>query len=227
MAIPGISGVSLLAAIGKFSEPTAWAELEQLFGLGVDNTEARDGWTENDWVRRDYQVMLMLEVARKRPIEGITALHRWTQLKTAFRARLRSGELVGTGYVKPVNLADSRMAIPSDKWRFLEPDFRDSTASGAGMEIVSILVCRADHVDEAPTKPTIAAETTCRQWIERKAETGEKPANRKSLYDEARTEIGPALSKRAFTRAWATAAPDDWKRPGKKSTRRIDSRGKS
>ena len=61
MAIPNNAGVSLLAAIGKFSEPRAWAELEQLFGLGVDTTEARDGWTENDWARRDYQVLLMLE----------------------------------------------------------------------------------------------------------------------------------------------------------------------
>ncbi len=90
MAIPKISDLSLLAAIRQFSEPAAWAELEQLLGLGVGTTEARDGWTENDWARRDYQVMLMLEVARKRPILG--ALLRWAQLNTAFRARPRSGE---------------------------------------------------------------------------------------------------------------------------------------
>ncbi len=84
MAIPKMSDLSLLAAIRQFSEPAAWAELEQLLGLGVGTTEARDGWTENDWARRDYQVMLMLEGARKRPIEGLTALHRCDVLDTAF-----------------------------------------------------------------------------------------------------------------------------------------------
>ena len=219
MAIPKMSDLSPLAAIRQFSEPAAWAELEQLLGLGEVTTKARDGWTENDWARHDFQVKLKVEAARLRPIEGFKVLFCWGQLDTAFRARLRSGELVATGEVKPVKLAPERTAIPADRWRFLKIDYQKGIASGLGLEVVSILV-----LDDAPTKSTIAAETACRELIKRKAKTGIKPVNRNSLYDEARTEIGPALSKRAFNRAWASVAPDRWKRPGRKSTRRIDSR---
>ncbi len=151
MAIPKISDLSLLAAIQRFSEPAAWAELELLLGLGVGTTEARAGWTENDWALRDFQVMLKLEVARKRQIEGV--LRRWTQLTTAFRARLRSGELVATGYVKPRKLNDSRTAIPADKWQFLVLDFSNGTASGDGLEVVEILIDRAEsQASRSPDK---------------------------------------------------------------------------
>ncbi len=138
MANPKISDLSLFAAIRQFSEPAAWAELEQLLGLGMGTTEARDGWTENDWARRDYQVMLMLEAARKCQIFG--TLRCWVQLTIAFRARLRSGELVATGYAKPVELACERTNIPADNWRFLKLDFVNGAASGEGLEIVSVRI---------------------------------------------------------------------------------------
>ena len=151
MAIPNTSGLRLFAAIRKFSESSAWAELEELLGLGVATAGERASSTADDWARRDFQVMLKLEAARVRPTEGLTAWHRWIRLRIAFKARLQSGELVATGYVKPVELAHERTAIPSDKWRFLELDIRNGAARGEGLEIVSIIVSAADRVDQTPS----------------------------------------------------------------------------
>ncbi len=158
MTIPDMSGVSLLVAIRQFSDLVAWAEFELLLRLEGGDAEARAGWNADDWVYYDLEIALKLEVVRKKPTEYIHAWDRWARLRAAFKKRLQSGELVATGYVKPVKVTESRRTIPADKWRFLEMDFRNGAASGEGLEFVSILVCRADYVDEAPTKPTIAAE---------------------------------------------------------------------
>ena len=164
MAIPDMSGVSLLAAIRQFSDPVAWAELELL--LGLDITEARDGWSADDWVRHDSKVGLKLElvldeglpgrvaqlgIARLLTTDYVTAS--WVRLRSVFEAKLQSGELAATGYIKPVKLTDSRAAVPADKWRFLELDFRNGAASGEGLEIISILIDRAEHASEHETEP--------------------------------------------------------------------------
>ncbi len=133
----------LLAAIRQFSVSVAWTEFERLLELDA-SAKDRARWDASDWARHDFRVILELDAARHQPVESIHALHRWAQLKTAFRARLQSGELVATGYVKPVRVGDGRIAIPADKWRFLRPDFRNSSAVGEGLEVVSVLVNRAE-----------------------------------------------------------------------------------
>ncbi len=153
MAIPDMSGVSLLAAVRQFSEPVAWAEFELLLGLGGGDAEARAGWNADDWARHDFQIVLKLEVARKQPTEYINAWVRWARLRLAFKKRLQSGELVATGYVKPVKLTDSRTVVPADKWRFLELDFQNGAAAGKGLEIVSVLIDRAEsQASRSPDK---------------------------------------------------------------------------
>ena len=137
------AGLRLLAAVRRFSDPVAWTEFERLLGLDASAKE-RARCNASDWVRHDFQVTLKLDAARQRLAEGLPALHRWAQLKTVFQARLQSGELVATGYVKPARIEDGPIAIPADKWRFLQPDFRNSTAAGGGLEIVSVLVYRAE-----------------------------------------------------------------------------------
>ncbi len=144
MATSDMSGVSLLTAIRQFSDPVAWAEFELLLGLGGGDTEARAGWNADDWKRHDFQVSLSLEGVRLRSTEHIITWHRWARLRLAFKKRLQSGELVATGYIKPVKLTDSRMAVPADKWRFLELDFWNEAAAGEGLEIVSVLIDRAE-----------------------------------------------------------------------------------
>ena len=202
----------LLAAIRHFSDLVAWTEFERLLELDA-SAEERAGWNASDWARHDFQVSLKLDVARQRLSEGLPAMHRWAQLRTAFRARLQSGELVATGYVKPVRVGDGRIAIPADKWRFLQPDFRNSSAVGEGLKIVDVLVREATGVSST------AAETKCRHWLSSDPSAivaTVTPFNKGNVFHRARECFGHTLSRRAFDRAWSAAAPQDWKEPGAK-----------
>ncbi len=58
MAIPDMSGVSLLAAIRQFSDPGAWTEFELVLGLGEVDAEVRAGWNADDWARHDFLIGL-------------------------------------------------------------------------------------------------------------------------------------------------------------------------
>ncbi len=137
-------GLRLFPAIRTFSDPAAWAELEELLDV-KENPGEKAGWTAQEWVRYDFRMKLPLGLAplgsdSPAGLKNLQALNRWARLKTAFRERLQSGELVATGYVKPVTHDDRRIVIDPDMWGFLEPDFRDSTASGGGMEVVHVAV---------------------------------------------------------------------------------------
>jgi hypothetical protein len=60
-----------------------------------------------------------------------------------------------------------------------------------------------------------AAEEACRQWI---AGLNERPTNKEAAFDQARAavkEIGP-LTGKAFERAWASTAPAEWRRGGRR-----------
>ncbi len=138
------NGLPLFPAIRTFSDPPAWAELEELLAIQVNPGE-KDSWTAREWARHDFRMMLPLGLALPgsgsavRP-KNLQALNRWANLKIAFRERLQSDELVATGYVKPVTHDDRRIVIDPDMWGFLEPDFRDSTASGGGMKVIHVAV---------------------------------------------------------------------------------------
>ncbi len=137
-------GLPLFPAIRTFSDPAAWAELEELLAVKLNHGE-RAEWAAREWARHDFRMMLPLGLAplgsdSPAGLKNLQALNRWAILRTAFRERLQSGELVATGYVKPVKHDDRRIVIDPDMWGFLEPDFRDSTASGGGMEVIHVAV---------------------------------------------------------------------------------------
>ena len=58
-----------------------------------------------------------------------------------------------------------------------------------------------------------------RQW---KMEMPGRP-KKSDIEARARSILGDRLSHRAFDRAWAQAAPKDWKRPGRRSSAYFDS----
>ena len=157
-------GLPLFPAIRTFSNPAAWAELENLLSVKVDPAE-KGRWTPNDWAKHDFRIKLPLGLALPGSgnavrLKNLQALNRWANLKIAFRERLQSGELVARGYVKPAKIDDDRTAIAPDKWGFLEPDFRDSAASGGGLEIIAIRVFRAVSTGGSPpeTSPVPAVK---------------------------------------------------------------------
>ncbi len=72
--------------------------------------------------------------------------------------------------------------------------------------------------DQSPVRPTTKAQRECARWITELASQGHMPGNKESLWEEANKKWGGRLSRRGFDRAWASAAPEDWKRSGRKST---------
>ena len=243
MAIPKMSGVSLLTAIRQFSDPVDWAVFELLLGLKGGDAEARAGWTEEEWALHDSQVKLKLEAARHRLIVGPPGLHLWDQLKTAFRTRLRSGELVATGYVKPRKLNDSRTAIPADKWQFLVLDFSNGTASGDGLEVVEILIDRAEHASEHETEPEGMgehiplgvtpkekpepapdrrfSEAAVRNWYEQYVKDhadDERPPSRDDDLAAVRKEYGDGVPRDTMRALRRDLAPAKWKKAGPPKT---------
>ena len=61
---------------------------------------------------------------------------------------------------------------------------------------------------------TAGAEARCRTWLE---SLPVKPIPGKGDLSVQAQKKFHGLSRRGFDRAWATAAPDGWKRPGRKS----------
>lgn len=156
-------GLPLFPAIRTFSDPVAWAELENLLSVKVDPAE-KGRWTPNDWAKHDFSIKLPLGLALPGSgsavrLKHLQDWHRWVKLRTGFHKRLQSGELVATGYVKPVKHDDHRIVIDPDMWGFLEPDFRDSTASGGGMEVIHVAVHPPGSEASAISGELAASET--------------------------------------------------------------------
>tara|TARA_R110002110_G_scaffold137735_4_gene323094 strand:- start:849 stop:1472 length:624 start_codon:yes stop_codon:yes gene_type:complete len=55
----------------------------------------------------------------------------------------------------------------------------------------------------------------CRDWIEALAANGESPDSKDALYAVAQTRF-PQLSRRGFDAAWSQAAPESWRKPGRR-----------
>jgi hypothetical protein len=61
-------------------------------------------------------------------------------LEDALLARLKSGELCAVGFEVPASASSTQELINPQLWHVLVPNFDDSTAAGAGLELVDILV---------------------------------------------------------------------------------------
>ena len=69
---------------------------------------------------------------------------------------------------------------------------------------------------------TFGAEARCRAFIEEYAKRGQQPPIKDDLWEEASDVIGPQLNREAFNRAWRNAAPDSWKKQGRKKAESFD-----
>ena len=129
--------------------------------------------------------------------------------------------------------------LGNDPARWLSPNaikLRDESGKGSvsmegrvlllASEVKAYMAKSAD-AGELLSKTTVAAERECEQWIAGFASQEYKPANKEALRHEAMEKWSSQLSRRSFDRAWARAAPDDWKRSGRKSKHRIDTPIKS
>lgn len=194
-------GIPLAEALGVFSAPEKWDEYKHLVSKGYDH--------------RFVSALGAPETEDDRLYYKCSSLHK--SLLADFNAKLQSGEIVATALDSRNPIDAPRTRIPSEAWRFLEPDFEKSTASGEGFAFAGVLVR-----ERTERKSTVRAGTECRKWLKQLRATKAGPFKKSELWAEAKQRFGISLSQREFERAWTACAPKKWKRPGRKSKRRID-----
>ncbi len=195
-------GVPLATAARAFGDALTWERIDELYRLGasgprvwsIDKLETEDG-------RQVFEYRSLNEKERRELI-----------------ARLRSGELVASGRDSRQPLNSPRIDIPPDAWSFLEPQFDRSAAKGQGFTIDGIEV---RPLPELPAAATARMEKDLRRFVAARTKPPSSPVTRDALWKEAKAAV-PGASRRAFDRAWQAVAPSDWRQPGRKGRRRID-----
>jgi hypothetical protein len=212
-----MAALTLLDAIRRCSNIDLWTEFEEVIGL--PSTKGPTTWNDNDQDAYRFRLELRLKAIQERTrlqaqTRGdIEALHLWAKLRKEFLSRLRSGSLVATGYAEPVQQDSKHISIPADKWHLLQLDFLNARAGYESLQFVDV------RVSEVKT-PTVAAETECRRWLESLSDqisSAVSPLTKEAVFGMARKKFGARLSGRAFQRAWTAAAPENWRKAGRKS----------
>jgi hypothetical protein len=70
-------------------------------------------------------------------------------------------------------------------------------------------------ISPSTSRSRVSDRTQCHRWIRERAKNDERPRTRGELWKEAQN-IFKDLSERSFNKAWDSAAPDEWKRPGRR-----------
>ena len=77
----------------------------------------------------------------------------------------------------------------------------------------------ASELNKSPigirTASAARAEEACREWIEK---LSIRPANKQEAFAQAQDAVKRigSLSEKAFERAWEIAAPQEWRKPGRR-----------
>ncbi len=133
-------GLPLSDAIRRFADPDQWRRYDQAATAARGRVRTRlmyvggepiAGWGAAEQARHDNHLLDRRDRA-------------WRELQRDFLGRLRSGELVATGFEEPLSLSSERRPVPADVWRSLRPNFKNSTATGAGLRLAGILVQTAE-----------------------------------------------------------------------------------
>lgn len=86
------------------------------------------------------------------------------EAETAFRERLREGELIAAGYAEPVAPAAPLVAIPPEAWLVLAPDIRQSKASGGGRTYIAVRAVERPAGPEITTGEAVQHIATRSLW---------------------------------------------------------------
>jgi hypothetical protein len=87
------------------------------------------------------------------------------------------------------------------------------------LEATSASETAADAATGEPrhgARSVVSVETSCRQWIADLAAQDVVPRSRDDLFSQAIAKFPNGLSRRGFDRCWDNAAPESWKRAGRK-----------
>jgi hypothetical protein len=129
------------------------------------------GWGAAEQARHDNHLLDRRDQARRALVRDLIG-------------RLRSGELIATGYEEPLSLGSARRPIPVELWQILRPRFKISAASGAGLTISGILIQSADAKPQASEGPVRSGDRGDLETIPQA-----RPPGRPSIMPEIEAEM--------------------------------------
>jgi hypothetical protein len=141
-------------------------------------------------------------------------------LKLEFRLKLRSGALIATG-ISPAAMPDEpARIILADRWQYLIPDFRFSSASGSASTIEGILVFAPEMLRREAPRPRArfsAAEVTrwYQGWVAR-PENSDRPPSSEADRIAAERELGFTVPRDLMRELRRDLAPEHWKQKGRR-----------
>jgi hypothetical protein len=158
-----------------------------------------------------FENVFSKDLAKKR--DRYVELHK--KLMGEFKSNLIKGEFPCTGYRFEKPLEDGPEEIPPRLWLSLEPDIKNSSATGAGISFDGILV----HIQAITKYPVI---NECREWLKEEIPLYESPPRFEDMLQEALDRFGNRLAKRWFRETWDgdDIVPPSWKKSGPKSPRK-------
>lgn len=191
--------LTLKEAFAQLSDPNEYSEYISLRPDGPSNVRI--------WV-----------LGHVDPPEVVRADKLESELVGAFKSKLLKGEIRAAGFDSRAPVGPAPVEIAASAWRFLQFDFQEETAKGRDYRIEGLEI----WVPLDVAKTTYGAEARCRALIEQYAQCGQQPATKEELWKEASKAIGPQLKREGFNKAWAAAAPESWKKQGRKRQESID-----
>jgi hypothetical protein len=144
------------------------------------------------------------------------------RMEADFTWMLRRGEVIATGYSHNSSLDMPATTIIPDRWRLLEPNFTDSSASGPGGEIAGILVfARPKPKSQNLTTLTAFSSAKLREWYTRYVATNEENRTFPSRDDDlaaAKARFGNKIPRSALRQLRKELAPKTWTQRGRRKT---------
>jgi hypothetical protein len=199
------SGLPLMDALERYRDPHLWSRLQ----AAEDAVRAIGGII----IRGGYGSDKKAAVRRAK-----------SDLLQDFGDQLRSGRLVAVGYVLRQGGRDpeaKRTRIPVDVFEDSggKVDLKRSSVSGHGLEFVGIRVCLASEAP-GPSMGLASARAECEAWIRQlSSDPDYQPRNKAELKEQALEKFSN-LNGRIFDYAWSNVAPEAWKKPGRRKSRR-------
>lgn len=142
--------------------------------------------------------------------------------RLAVIAALAAGKLEARGFEGGASISSPRRKIPAERWATAAVDFPKSRVNAHGAELADILVTKGRRPALA-TAARKVAKHDARKWYEgRIAEckgAGLTPSEADDIAAAAQS-FGPGLSRERIRELRAELAPEEWRRRGRKSTRK-------
>jgi hypothetical protein len=144
------------------------------------------------------------------------------RMEAEFTWMLRRGEVTATGYSRHSPLDMPATMIIPDRWRLLEPDFTNSSASGPGGDIAGILIFeRPKTKSQGVNAPTSFSPAKLRDWYTRYVLTNEESGTSPSRDEDlaaARAVFGSTIPRSALRQLRKDLAPKTWTHHGRRKT---------